>query len=410
MHVLILGNDPKTLVNFRGPLIEALLAQGHRVTAAGAGFDARLVGWLADRGVSYFDVPIERAGLNPLADLATLARFVRLMRAVKPDLVFAYMIKPVVYGLIAGRLAGVKRRAAMITGLGYAFTESAHEPLRARAKRAAVNLFARGAYALALRFADTVIFQNGDDRDAFASLRLTRAGQRIGLVNGSGVDLAHFAPAPMPAGPVTFLMIARLLRDKGVYEYVEAARQVTRAHPHACFVLVGPFDANPAAVARHEVEAWVAEGVIDYHGALDDVRGAIAAAHVFVLPSYREGCPRTVLEAMAMGRPVITTDVPGCRETVVEGANGLLVPPRDAPRLARVLKGLAQDAALRERMGAASLEIARSWFDKTHVAAATARILLRPAMLETSVAIKGERTGYAGRTSVGVAAHARASP
>jgi hypothetical protein len=228
MHILILGNDPKTLVNFRGPLIEAMLSAGHRVTAAGAGFDPKLTAWFQARGVRYFDVPIARAGLNPFTDIRTLAAFVWLMRAIKPDLLFAYMIKPVVYGLIAARIAGVPRRTAMITGLGYAFTDSPHESVASRTKRAAVHVAARGAYALSLRFADTVLFQNGDDRAAFARMGLTDARQRIGLVNGSGVDLNHFRPAPMPEGPITFLMIARLLRDKGVYEYVEAARLVKR--------------------------------------------------------------------------------------------------------------------------------------------------------------------------------------
>ena len=163
MHILILGNDPQTLVNFRGPLIEAMLAAGHRVTAAGAGRSAKYDGWFAARGVAYSDVPIERAGLNPLADLKTLAAFVRLMRAVKPDLLFAYMIKPVIYGLIAAKLAGVKRRTAMITGLGYAFTDSPLESAPQAWRRRAVFVAARSAYALALRFADTVIFQNPDD-------------------------------------------------------------------------------------------------------------------------------------------------------------------------------------------------------------------------------------------------------
>jgi len=369
MHILILGNAPKTLVNFRRPLIEAMLKAGHRVTAAAAGFDPKLTAWFAARDVAYFDVPIERAGLNPLADIRTLARFVRLMRATKPDLVFAYMIKPVVYGLIAARIAGVQRRAAMITGLGYAFTESAHEGLIARAKRAGVHVAARAAYALALPFADTVIFQNGDDRAAFAQLRLTRAGQRVARVNGSGVDLAHFAPAPMPEGPITFLMIARLLRDKGVYEYVEAARQVKRTRPEARFVLAGPFDPNPAAVKPAEVEAWMREGVIDYQGALDDVRPAIAAAHVFVLPSYREGCPRTVLEAMAMGRPVITTNVPGCRETVEDGVSGILVPKQDAAALARAALHLSADEMFRRKAATQALRTARQKFDATQVAA-----------------------------------------
>ena len=400
MHTLILGNDPKTLVNFRGPLIEAMLAAGHRVTAAGAGVDARLLPWFAERGVSYIDVPIERTGLNPLSDWRTLQAFMRLMRGVKPDLLFAYAIKPVVYGLIAGRLAGVARRTAMITGLGYAFTEGGAEGFRAAMKRRAVSFAARRAYGFALAQADTVIFQNPDDRDAFLRLGLVGSRQRVGIVNGSGVDLDHFRPAPMPEEPVTFLMIARLLRDKGVYEYVEAARMVKRAHPDVRFKLVGPFDSNPTAVAPAEVESWVHDGVIDYRGAVDDVRGEIAASHVFVLPSYREGTPRTALEAMAMGRPVITTDVPGCRETVVDGENGLLVPARDAEMLARALADiLAPDQ--RVRMAAAALTRVRTRYDKDAVARATMGVLACPTTPEISAAAKGERSNHGGRLGVG---------
>ncbi len=384
MHILILGNDPKTLVNFQGPLIEAMQAAGHRVTAAGSGASASADAWFARRNVAYVDVPIERAGLNPIADWRTLSAFLALMRAVKPDLLFAYMIKPVVYGLIAARLAGVKRRTAMITGLGYAFTDSPDESAVARAKRKAVNVAARGAYALSLRFADTVIFQNPDDRAAFAAMGLTARVSRVGLVNGSGVDLAHFAPAPMPEGPITFLMIARLLRDKGVYEYVEAARLVKRAQPQARFVLVGPFDPNPTAVKPHEVDAWVAEGVIDYKGAVEDVRPHIAACHVFVLPSYREGTPRTVLEAMAMGRPVITTDVPGCRETVRTGENGFLVTVRNSGAIAAAALALVSDTSERRKMGGASLNMARRKFDAAEVSYTAVNALSIPFMLRAA--------------------------
>jgi glycosyltransferase involved in cell wall biosynthesis len=181
----------------------------------------------------------------------------------------------------------------------------------------------------------------------------------------------------MPEGPTTFLMIARLLRDKGVYEYVEAARQVKRAQPEARFVLVGPFDPNPAAVKPAEVEAWVREGVIEYGGAVDDVRPHIAACHVFVLPSYYgEGVPRSTLEAMAMGRPVITTDSPGCRETVVHGSNGVLVRARASDDLARAMGGAIQERQHLERYGEASHQRAVRLFSARNVASATLQLLL----------------------------------
>jgi glycosyltransferase involved in cell wall biosynthesis len=383
MHILILGNDPKSLVNFRGPLIEAMLAAGHRVSAAASGHDAKADAWFQARGVLYHDVPMARAGLNPFTDGRTLARLVALMRTVKPDLLFAYTIKPVIYGLIAAKLTGVARRTAMISGLGYAFTENPGEAWAARMKRGAVHAAARAAYGFALRFADTVIFQNGDDRDVFARLKLTRAGQQVGLVNGSGVDLDHYRPAPMPDGPMTFLMTARLLRDKGVYEYVEAARQVKREHPAARFWLLGPFDPNPAAVKPAEVDAWVREGVIDYGGATDDVRPYIAGCHVFVLPSfYGEGIPRTILEAMAMARPIITTDMPGCREAVVDGENGRLVKARSSSELGRAMLAAANEGAAFASLGNNSRQRAVRLFSARSVAATTLQALVPGTELE----------------------------
>lgn len=383
MHILILGNDPKSLVNFRGPLVDAMLAAGHRVSAAGASRDAKADAWFQARGVTYHDVPMQRAGLNPLSDWRTLTRLLRLMHKIKPDMLFAYTIKPVVYGLIAAKLAGVKRRTAMISGLGYAFTDNPTENLGARAKRSAVHAAARAAYGLALRCADTVIFQNPDDRNVFARLGLTRPDHNVGLVNGSGVDLDHYRPASMPDGPITFLMTARLLRDKGVYEYVEAARIVKREHPAARFWLLGPFDPNPAAVKPAEVDAWVSEGVIDYGGAADDVRPYLAGCHVFVLPSfYGEGIPRTILEAMAMGRPVITTDMPGCRETVVDGENGHVVKARSGVELGRAMLAAANHRAAFASLGNNSRQRAVNLFSARSVAATTLQVLLPGTELE----------------------------
>jgi len=375
MHILILGNNPSTLVNFNGTLIETLLQSGHQVTTAGAGRDPRLEDWLAARNVRYVDLPIERAGLNPFTDLKTLIAFYSLMRRIKPDFLLAYMIKPVVYGLIAAWFAGVKRRAAIISGLGYAFTSAPDETGWLRIKRWLVSAAARLAYSVALRLADTVIFQNPDDKAHFARMNLTRTTQRTDMVNGSGVDVTHYAVAPFPGGATTILMIARLLRDKGVYEFVEAARIVRRSHPDVRFNLVGPFDPNPTAIKGSEVEAWVREGVVSYLGSVEDVRPQIANCHVFVLPSYREGTPRTVLEAMSMSRPIITTDVPGCRETVKHGENGFLVPPHDPQALANAMIAMINEPDTRARMARASLGMARTRFDARSVSIATLEIL-----------------------------------
>lgn len=361
-RVALIAGQAQSLVNFRGPLIEALLAQGHVVHAMGPAADAATLEWLGARGVSYRPVPLERTGLSPIGDAATLWALFTGFRDIRPDAVIAYTIKPVIYGMIAARLAGVSRRYAMITGLGYAFTDGVQSLKRRVARMAAMAL-----YRLGLAQAHKVLFQNGDDLGEFHRLGLLPASTPTGLVNGSGVDLARFAPQPLPDAPV-FLMIGRLVADKGVVEYIQAARALRATRPDARCVLVGARDCNPAAMPAGLLERAVADGVIDWRGEMQDVRPAIAESSVYVLPSYREGTPRSVLEAMAMGRPVITTDAPGCRETVSDGVNGLLVPVRDTQALVRVMVWLGDSAELRARMGQAGLACARARYDAGVVA------------------------------------------
>lgn len=362
-RVLVLGGIARSLLNFRGALLEALVRHGHRVVACAPGHDDDVARALASIGVDYRPTPIERASLNPIADLRTVASLTRLMRDVQPDVFFGYTIKPVIYGSLAARFAGVPRRYAMITGLGYAFGQGG---LGRRALARLVGVM----YRAGLRGSPAVFFQNPDDVALFQALGIVDEEQAV-LVNGSGVDLEHFAPAPISRRPPSFLLIARLIREKGILEYVEAARLVKRSHPQATFRLVGPLDSNPTAVSENELAAWRREGVVEYLGKLDDVRPAIAASSVYVLPSfYREGTPRSVLEAMAMGRPVITTDAPGCRETVIEGENGFLVPPRDPAALAEAMSRFLEQPELASRMGAASRQIAEARYDVHKVNAA----------------------------------------
>lgn len=361
-RVAVLAGLASSLVNFRGPMIEELIAAGHEVHAAAPPADPRTAGWLAERGVRFHEIRLARAGLSPTADLRTLWSFVRLFRSIAPDAVIGYTIKPVIYGTLAARIAGVPRRYAMITGLGYAFTEG-----RMSAKRSAVRALARTLYRTALSQAHVVIFQNDDDRADFKAWKVLRLDARTVVVNGSGVDTKHFAPAPLPPAP-RFLMISRLVADKGVVEFVEAARAARSKIMGAEFHLVGPEDPNPAALPPGLIERAVADGVIAYHGEVEDVRPSIAAASVYVLPSYREGTPRSVLEAMAMGRPVITTDAPGCRATTVHGETGLLVPVGSAPALAEAMATLGADASLRDAMGRAGRARAVERYDATTVA------------------------------------------
>jgi glycosyltransferase involved in cell wall biosynthesis len=255
----------------------------------------------------------------------------------------------------------------MVTGVGYSFTDGKE------ATRFVSRSVATVIYRSLLRFADAVIFHNPDDRDNFIARGFVKpdATRRI---NGSGADLAHFRPVPLPAGPITFVLIARLIGDKGIREYVDAARVVRRTVPDARFLLVGPFDTNPAAISREEVDGWVKEGLIEYKGAVPDVRPSIAEAHVFVLPSYREGTPKTALEAIAMARAVITTDVPGCREVVVPGVTGLLVEVRNAQAVAEAMLEFASGKRDIAAMGAAGHDFAVRKFDARQVSADVLRI------------------------------------
>lgn len=358
-RVVVLGSLPESLVNFRGPLIREMREAGHEVHAASPPADPETVARLRDMGVQHHTLPLARTGLNPLQDLGSLLAMCRLFRKLEPDCLLAYTIKPVIYGCLAARAVGVPRCYAMIEGLGYTFAGRG-------ARGWLLGKVARTLYRLALRRAERVFFLNPDNFRVFTDLGLLRDRQQAVLIDGIGVNLTEFSPAPMPATP-SFLMIARLLRDKGIYEYVEAARQVKARYPEARFRLVGWIDDNPDSVTEAELGDWVTEGAVEYLGRLDDVRPAIADCSVYVLPSFHEGMPRTVMEAMAMGRPVVTTDAPGCRETVVDGGNGYLVPPGDAEALAEALLRFVEQPERVPQFGAASRRIAEKRFDEHRI-------------------------------------------
>jgi len=312
---------------------------------------------------------LRKTGRNPFAELNSILNLISVFRRFRPDIFFGYTIKPVLYGTLISHALGVSRRVVMITGLGYAFL-----PGGGMAKTLIREIVLMG-YRFALKRSSLAIFQNQDDIDLFRQLSLLSDQAPVAKVNGSGVDVNRFAATPLPPGPPRFLLVARLLRDKGIHEYVEAARIVQRKLPQTQFVLVGEPDSNPAAVPWRDIETWIAEGVIEYRGHLDDPYPEFRAAHVFVLPSYREGTPRTCLEAMSSGRAIITTDVPGCRATVQDGENGLLVPARDAAALADAMLRLAENLELTGVMGARGRQIAEEKFDLRKVAEYTVNLI-----------------------------------
>jgi glycosyltransferase involved in cell wall biosynthesis len=358
MKFLLVAGFPDSLLQFRGPLIDALIAANLQVHVAAPNLpegDA-MRRQLEAKGLVVHEIPLRRTGMNPIADLACLLYLWRLMRRIKPQFVLGYTIKPVIYGSLAAWLAQVPRRFALITGLGYAFQG------QNGGRRGLLLWVVRRLYALGLSRTHKVLFQNPDDEALFRSLGILRPAAASFVVNGSGVNVAEYSPAPLPAAP-HFLLIGRLLGDKGVREYAQAAARLRARHPEAHFSLVGWIDENPDAISQQELDAWVAENTLDYLGRLGDVRPAIAACSVYVLPSYREGTPRTVLEAMAMGRAIVTTDAPGCRETVIDGDNGYLVPVRSADALAAAMGRFLDDPALAPRMGARSRQIAEEKYD-----------------------------------------------
>ena len=355
-HVLIIGALPESLVSFRGDLIHALTQSGQRVTAMAAPTPPEFYSQMETLGAEFQSFPVQRNGLNPWKDLQTFYALYKTFRQTKPDIILAYTVKPVIWGGLAAWLAGNIQFYGLITGLGFAFEGHGF-------KRKTLKTMVSWLYRLALLNAKQVIFQNSDNRDLFVRLNIVSSG-KCSIVNGSGVNVQQFTMTPLPPGPPAFLLITRLLSEKGIREYAQAARKVKKQYPEAVFNLLGPEDPSPDGVPLAEIQKLHEEGVIQYLGSTSDVRPYLAACHVFVLPSYYgEGLPRTIIEAMATGRPVLTTDNVGCRETVLPGENGFLVPVRDADALAKRILWFIEHREEWERMGKRSREIAEERFD-----------------------------------------------
>lgn len=359
---LLVASFPDSIIQFRGQLIKSLLDSGCKVHIAVPGLDpgSEVFIKLNMLGVVVHDIPLQRTGVNPVRDLHLLFVLYKLINRINAEYVLSYTVKPVIYSTLASWFARVPNRFALITGLGYAFTGEPTGPRRL------LRRFIQNLYRFSLSCADKVFFQNPDDELLFRELGLLKSSVPSCIVNGSGVDVSEYQVSPLPSQPV-FLLIARLLGDKGVREYAAAAMQVRSRYPSARFLLVGWIDDNPDAISQLELDAWVESGVIEYLGKLSDVRPAINQSSIYVLPSYREGTPRTVLEAMAMGRAIITTDAPGCRETVVDGDNGFLVPVRNVPMLVEAMLDLASNPEVVAHMGARSRLIAEKKYDVHNV-------------------------------------------
>ncbi|MEP2101075.1 glycosyltransferase family 4 protein [Parasphingorhabdus sp.] len=343
--ILINGSYAPSLINFRGHLIQQMIARGHEVHVSAPNFEKETVDRLLKMGARVHEVKMQRTGVGLAGDVKYFFQLRRLMKKVGVELVLNYTIKPNIYGGLAARSIG-SESASIVSGLGYAFYETNGF------KHRVVQTLSRWLYKRATTANSVVIFQNPDDRDDFIKAGCLLDRNKVRMINGSGVDTNYYSVARLPEAPI-FLIISRLLVSKGVREYANAARIVMSRRPDCKFFIAGFLDGGPDSVSQNELDEWIGWG-IEFLGHLDDVRPAIENCSIYVLPSYREGTPRTVLEASAMGRASIVTDAPGCRETVIQGETGYLVPVRESAALADAMLTMAEDPAMRAKMGGAA--------------------------------------------------------
>ncbi len=358
-RILFVDNDINSFYSYRIEVALAARDSGFEVhVAAPEGKAAEI---LRAKGLRYHPIPMTRSGLAPWKEFSTISTLFRLYRRVRPDLVHHLRLKPVLYGGLAAYGARVPAVVGLLTGLGYVFIA---ESRRARVMRELVVFGSK----IAFRHANQrIVFQNPDDQGVFIQNRILPAAQTV-LIKGSGVDVNTYVPTPEPEGVPVVVLASRMLRDKGVIEFVEAARELREAGVSARFVLVGDTDpGNPTAVSAEQLQAWADEGVIEWWGHRNDMREVLSQSNIVCLPSLREGVPKVLIEAAACGRAIVTTDAPGCREIVREGENGLLVPVRDSKALADALRLLIESAPLRALMAAKGREIAVDEFSVERV-------------------------------------------
>ena len=358
-HILIIASNGSSLINFRLNLIKDLLGKGHKVSVASpkTNLPKNFQKVLQNLNIKIHNFSLSSTGLNILKDFLSCVQIYKIINNSKPDIIISYTIKPVIYtGFILWFLKKIIYYP-MITGLGYAFID------RHSIKHKILKYLTFNLYKLALKKSEKIIFQNKDDRSLFIKLKIIKNKNLTHIVNGSGVDLSAYPFSKLPPEPI-FLMISRLLIDKGVREYFQAAKIVRSSYPNAQFKLAGYFDKNPACISHDELKSWIKDGSIQYLGEIESVQAILKSCRYFILPSYREGTPRSTLEALSSGRPVITTDVAGCRETVVHEKNGLLVPVKDQVALANaMIKLLEKSDDKIETMARESFLIAKNKYE-----------------------------------------------
>lgn len=349
---LLISPKNRPTYNFRGDLLREIKSKGYEVVATGP--DRENEDRITELGVRLIVVPLSRNGTSIINDLKYYFALKKVIKTEKPDITLGYTVKPSIYGALAAKRCGVKGVYSMITGAGYTFTSKS---VKAKALHKIVSIL----YKTAFRIADGVFFQNPDDYELFVTSRLVKP-QKCTVVGGSGVNMEHYSPLPYPE-TLTFFMLARVMYCKGAVEYLKAAEIVKTSHPNVRFMLLGAVEHIQDSLPMEEIQPYIDKGVIEYFGETRDVRPYFAQSSVYVLPSYREGTPRTVLEAMSMCRPIITTDVPGCRQTVIDGVNGFLVPAKDEKALAEAMLKFVDSPELIQQMGAESRKLCRERFE-----------------------------------------------
>ncbi len=354
--IIVLSGHAPSLVNFRFHLLLKFKQLNYQVIACAPQYDANVKQKLNENGIIFKQIKFNPTSVNPIADFVFLLKLIKFFKRERPFILFSYMIKPVIYGSLAGKFVGISKIFSFITGLGYTFVGTS-------LKQKFISIFSNNLYALAMKSNSVVFFQNNDDMNLFKEKKIIPKKLKVKIINGSGVDLQHFYYVNTFPSKPTFLLVARLLKSKGILEYLEAAKIVKKKYPFTKFLLVGYFYQSPDVVDKKIVYNYNKEKIIEFLGKLSDVRPAIKNSSVYVLPSYREGTPRSVLEAMSMGRPIITTNAPGCKETVINNENGFLVKLKDPVSLANAMERFIKEPELIIQMGKRSREIAEQKYD-----------------------------------------------
>ena len=365
MNIAIIGTIASSLLGFRASIIKKLVDEGHNVYALAMDYDPSTMAAVKAMGATPVMYSMSRFGLNPVIDIFCTFKLSKILRTLNVDAVFCYFVKPVIFGSFAAKLAGVPKCIGMLEGLGYTFTvQPEGKSLRQNCIKA-VQIF---LYKLSIPFLRRLIVLNPDDKKDLID-RYTIKVREVSVLGGIGLELDQYGYVPVPTGDeVNFTFIGRLLKEKGIEDFLSAAQLVKQTFPNVTFTVLGTIEPESASsVSLAKLEALTSEGIVQYPGAVTNIPHWLAKCSVFVLPSYREGVPRSTQEAMAVGRPVITTDVPGCRETVEHGRNGLLIPPHDIQALVDAMSYFVQNPQQIPVMGLESHKIAVEKFDATVV-------------------------------------------